>query len=287
MIHDNRSLELGEGALWHPERQELFWFDILGQSLHGAGQDWMFDDPASAAGWVDRHRLVVATAKGLSVLNLATDERRILCPLEADRPDTRSNDGKADPWGGFWIGTMGRQAQVNAGALYRWYQDEVRTLRKGMTIPNSTCFDAARGCAYFSDTAEGIVFRQGLDPRTGWPVGGAEVFLDLSALGLNPDGATVDAEGRVWIAQWGAGRVACYAPDGALLGAETFPASQTSCPVFGGPALDTLFVTSAMEGMDAAGRRAEPHGGKTFVCTPMLNGTPVIGVAEPRVRLDW
>lgn len=286
MIHDDRSLELGEGALWHPERHELFWFDILGHRLHGAARDWTFDEPASAAGWVDRDRLLVATASRLLVLTLDTDERRTLCDLEADRPDTRSNDGKADPWGGFWIGTMGRKAATGAGAIYRWYRGELRTIRTGVTIPNSTCFDAGRGCVYFSDTAESRVFRQQLHPDTGWPEGEAEVFLDLAALGLNPDGATVDAEGRLWIAEWGAGRVACYGPDGAFLGAETFSASQISCAVFGGDAFDTLFVTSAMQGMDAADRLAEPHGGKTFRRRPMLDGRPVIGLPEPRVRLS-
>jgi sugar lactone lactonase YvrE len=86
----------------------------------------------------------------------------------------------------------------------------------------------------------------------GWPAGEPELFLDLSADALNPDGAVIDADGTTWIAQWGASRVAAYAPDGSFLRAVEFPAPHTSCPAFGGPDLTTLFCTSARQGMDAA-----------------------------------
>lgn len=278
MIFDDTKCELGEGPFWHPERGQLFWFDILNHRLHtrvgDAPRMWQFDECISAGGWIDRDRLLIASETGLWEFDTEKDEQSLLCVLEPDRPETRSNDGRADPWGGFWIGTMGKNAEPGLGAIWRWHDGVMRRLHPGFTIPNAICFDEDRGLAYFSDTARGIVFRQALDAETGWPSGKKEVFLDLSAEGLNPDGAVIDAEGRFWNAQWGAGRVACYAPDGTCLFAESFPAAQTTCPAFGGEGLDELFVTSASEGQDGA------EAGMTFTRKVNAKGQPT-----PRVNV--
>lgn len=284
-IFDDRPCTLGEGLLWHPLRQQLFWFDILGQRLMsrdaaGAALEWAFDGPVSAAGWVDETTLLVASDRALMRFDLATGAREDIAPLEADRPETRSNDGRADPWGGFWIGTMGKRAEPEAGAIYRYWRGELRRLFAPLGIPNAICFDAARECAYFCDTPRQQILRQRLDPANGWPKGEPELFVDLSGEGLFPDGAVVDADGQLWNAQWGAARVACYAPDGAFLGAASVPARHSSCPAFGGPALETLFCTSARQGLGPETLASEPHNGLTFA----ISGTGR-GVAEPRVEL--
>ncbi|MCA1972832.1 MAG: SMP-30/gluconolactonase/LRE family protein [Caenispirillum sp.] len=277
-IHDARVCELGEGALWHPLRGQLFWFDILGRRLltrdaAGAPRAWDFDEHVSAAGWVDEDRLLIASETALFLFDLRDGRRESVVALEADRPQTRSNDGRADPWGGFWIGTMGKAAEPGAGALYRWYGGTLRQVRAGMTIPNAICF-GPDGLVYFADTATRVIHHQRLD-ADGWPAGEAAVHLDLSREGLHPDGAVVDAEGCLWNAQWGAGRVARYAPDGRFLAAHAVPAAQTSCPAFGGALLDTLFVTSAAEGDRSAGA------GMTW----RLEGIGVRGRPEPRVTV--
>ena len=107
-VFDDRRCELGEGPLWHPGRNQLFWFDILGKRLltrtDGGARDWQFPDLVSAAGWVDDRSLLIASESALFRFDLDSGARSDLCALEADRPDTRSNDGRADPQGGFWIG---------------------------------------------------------------------------------------------------------------------------------------------------------------------------------------
>ena len=216
MIHDETQCTLGEGPLWHPKRNELFWFDILGKRLHRSGEHWHFDGHVSAAGWVDDATLLVADAAGLFLFDLETGAREDLVALEADNPATRSNDGRADPHGGFWIGTMGIGAEPGAGAIYRYYRGEVRQLFAGLTIPNAICFSPDGGHAHFTDTPTRRIMRQRLSARDGWPEGEPEPWLDLAPEGLNPDGAVIDAEGNFWNAQWGAGRVACYDPDGTL-----------------------------------------------------------------------
>ncbi|MEZ5721276.1 MAG: SMP-30/gluconolactonase/LRE family protein [Paracoccaceae bacterium] len=124
-VFDDRGCILGEGALWHPEREQLFWFDILeGKLLSRSGgkpHEWRFEEMVSAAGWVDRSRLLIASETSLFLFDLDTGAAQEVVPLEADNMETRSNDGRADPFGGFWIGTMGRDAAPQAGAIYRWF----------------------------------------------------------------------------------------------------------------------------------------------------------------------
>lgn len=276
-VHDPRPCGLGEGALWHPARATLLWFDIHEGRLMAQGQAWDLGGNASAAGWVDRDRLVVADAAGLGLLDLGTGARTPLCAIEADNPATRSNDGRADPMGGFWIGTMGRGAEPGAGAIYRWHRGTLRRLWGGITIPNAICFAEGGRRAHFTDTVTRRVMAVALD-AAGWPAGEPETFIDLGPQGLNPDGAVIDAAGLMWIALWGSGEVAAFAPDGGSVGSIAFPAPHVTCPAFGGPDLGTLYCTSALEGMDAAARAAHPAAGQTFAAPGAGRGR-----AEPAV----
>lgn len=276
MIHDSRPCELGEGPLWHPLRHELFWFDILNRTLHSKAASWPFDVYVSAAGWISRDELLVASETGLFRFDLTTATRTLVAA--AGTADTRSNDGRADRQGGFWFGTMGKKAETGAGVIWRWYRGELRPLFREISIPNSICFAPDGTAAHFSDTAQGKVMKVALD-SAGWPKGEPVVWLDLARAGLNPDGAVIDAEGRFWNAQWGAGRVACYGADGSFLQAvETPGATQSSCPAFGGPDLTTLFVTTALEHMDAEARARHPASGQVFAFPNVAQGLP-----EPQV----
>ncbi|MCA0919852.1 SMP-30/gluconolactonase/LRE family protein [Pseudooceanicola nanhaiensis] len=278
-LYDARPCHLGEGALWHPEREQLFWFDILGHRLLSREGDrpldWDLGECASAAGWIDRDHLLIATETGLWRLALATGDKSLLCPLEADIPATRSNDGRADPQGGFWIGTMGKAAEPGLGAIYRYHGGELRRLYPGITIPNAICFAPDGRSAYFTDTGVGRIFRVPLDAE-GWPAGDPVLFVDVAAAGASPDGAVTDAEGAVWNAQWGSARVVRYLPDGTPDRIVPLAGRHASCPAFGGPGLRTLFVTSAREGIAAP----DAAQGCTYALTQEIAGRP-----EPRVRL--
>lgn len=288
MIFDNRPCDLGEGPLWHPLREQLFWFDITGCRLltqaGGQAQDWTFPEMVSAAGWVSRDELLIAGQHGLFLFDLGNGQRQPLVALEADNPVTRSNDGRADPQGGFWIGTMGRNAEPGAGSVWRYWRGEMRRMFTGLTIPNAICFAPDGRSACFTDTVTGRVLRVALDAQ-GWPVGQPVAWLDLTAEGLNPDGAVIDADGVMWLAEWGAARVAAYDPQGERLRVVDFDAPHTSCPAFGGPDLGTLFCTSALQGMDAAARAAFPAAGMVFAAASGTRGQREyrveIGAAAP------
>ncbi|MAM62952.1 MAG: gluconolactonase [Maritimibacter sp.] len=278
-VYDTRACELGEGPLWHPERQQLFWFDIVGNRLMTRdGKDalsWSFDEHHSAAGWIDRETLLIASETGLWRFDIASGDRELVAALEADNPVTRSNDGRADPMGGFWIGTMGKSAEPHAGAFYRYYRGELRQITDRITIPNALCFSGDGRTGYYADTIEKRVYRHALD-SDGWPEGPAEVFLDLTEDGLNPDGAVIDAEDHLWLALWGAGRGARYRPDGTLVQEVEVGGRNASCPAFGGADLTTLFVTTAQEGL----RNPGPAEGRVYCATAVGQGR-----AEARVVL--
>ena len=284
-IFDDRRCDLGEGPLWHPLRKQLFWFDILGKKMLSQSpegpQEWHFADMVSAAGWVSQDELLIASEIALFRFNLTTGAKSVVAALESHNPATRSNDGRADPQGGFWIGTMGKNggADPGMGAIHRLYRGELRRIFRDLTIPNSISFAPDGQSACYSDTVTGCVMRVALDPQ-GWPRGQPQVYLDLSAEGLHPDGAVIDAEGVMWLAQWGAGRVAAYAPDGTFLRAVAVNGPHSSCPAFGGPDLTTLFCTTALEGMDTAARAAHPDAGKVFAAMNVAKGQ-----AEHRVIL--
>lgn len=278
-VFDRTRCRLGEGAFWHPLRGQFFWFDILAKRLmtRQGGQtiSWQFDEHVSAAGWTGRDGLFVASETGLWAFDIESGKRKLVVPLEAENPLTRSNDGRSDPQGGFWIGTMGKSSQIGSGAIYRFHRGELRELYGGITIPNAICFSPDGECAYFTDTLTRLIMRQKLD-QEGWPMGDPTVHIDLSLEGLNPDGAVVDSAGCIWNAQWGASRIARYDPDGVLISTVKLPVVQVSCPCLGGPNLSTLYVTSATEGLDAAGEMD----GMTFFVE-----TEVRGQAEPPVIL--
>jgi sugar lactone lactonase YvrE len=275
MIFDSRPCALGEGALWHPLRKQLFWFDILGMRLNSHSPDgplhWQMSQMVSAAGWIDHDHLLIASETELATFNIKTAQQTHIAALEAGNPITRSNDGRADPFGGFWIGTMGKEAQPGAGAIYRFYRGELRRLFGSITISNAICFSPDGRTAHFTDTVTGRVMRVALD-SAGWPIGAPQLYLDLAGQDFGPDGAVIDAAGNMWLAQWGAGRVACYDPAGQMLRHVAFDAPHTSCPAFGGEDLTTLYCTTALQGMDAQARSAYPNAGMTFAMANVAKG---------------
>ena len=276
-VFDDRICELGEGALWHPERRQFFWFDILGRRLLSRDDtgplEWRFDRMASAAGWIDHERLMISTETGLAVLDLTSGALSDLVAVEADDANTRSNDGRADRQGGFWFSTMGKSAQAGAGAIYRYYRGEVRQLFDNVTIPNSICFSADGRTAHFADTHLGLVWRKRLD-ADGWPEGRREFYLDLSEWDAGPDGAVMDADDGFCCALWGQGAVQRFDAAGKQTHRFEVGGQHSSCPAFG--EAGQMLVTTALENID----NPDAQQGLTYLVTHDLRTLP-----EPRVVL--
>ncbi|WP_458526851.1 SMP-30/gluconolactonase/LRE family protein [Onishia taeanensis] len=286
--------ELGEGPGWDAARGELRWLDILAGELHRARGDGRahritpLGRRTSYAALTTGGDYLLVAEKQLTRFDPQSGEGRAFLPFEADNTVTRSNDARVDTHGSLWLSSMGRHAEAGAGSLYRLHRGELTCLRRGLTIPNALCFSPDGRHAYFTDTATGWVMRWTLDDE-GFPERGdageiiqPEPWGDLRHSGGGPDGAVMDTEGCLWIALWGAGRVARLAPDGREIAHVALAAQQPSCPVFGGPDLTTLYVTTAREGMAAP----ESHDGALFAIDLAEALPGCRGATEPALRLD-
>jgi len=278
--------ELGEGPTYDPATDTLWWFDITGRRLleHPlpGGRTKIHELPlmASALAFTASGEHVLATEHGIQLRDASTGKLTMRIPIEADRPETRSNDARVHQSGAFWIGTMAKDGKAPVGAIHHVLEGKVTTLLTGITIPNSICFSPRGDIAYYADTRRNLLFRVACDPATGLPSGEPSVLLDHQRKQGGLDGSICDADGIIWNARWGAGRLDAYAPDGSHIRSIALPARQTSCPAFLGRAADRIAVTSATQGMDEAMRAAEPDSGKTF-----LVELPVRGRHEPHVRI--
>lgn len=253
VIFDKHQCTLGEGALWHPLIKQLFWFDILEKRMfskkNGKLIKWHFNEYVSAAGWLDEQHLLIASERRLFSFNIKSYRMADICDLEASTVETRSNDGRADPWGGFWISTMGKRAEKGAGSIYRYFNGQLNKIHDGLTIPNSICFALDKSCVYFSDTSRHLIFKQTLAAADGVPCGPVQVFADFSSEKLNPDGAVLDSKGNIWCAFWGSSKLLCLTETGGIKRSIELPVLQPTCPAFGGDDYGCLYITSACDGI--------------------------------------
>ncbi len=271
---------LGEGPSYERETGTLWWFDILGKTLHErdllSGQERHHQLPvmASVIARIDDDRQMIATEEGLFVRNRNDGSLLAYCELEPGKPSNRSNDGRMHQSGSLWIGTMSKEDEDRAGAIYHVAGRQVTKLFGDISIPNSICFSPDGSIGYFVDTRVNRLMRVSVDPATGLPNGPAEPILDTSDQPGGMDGSVCDSKGNIWNARWGVGRVDCYAPDGKSLKSFALPALQTSCPVFYGQDQNRLAVTSAWEGMGPDARNRDRFAGKVFSIAVAASGLP-------------
>ncbi|MCB8890202.1 SMP-30/gluconolactonase/LRE family protein [Vreelandella malpeensis] len=278
--------ELGEGPQWQGQSVRLYWCDIIQKQLHWlepttqAHASIQLERMVSCAAPVDDGRLLLVGENQLTLFDPKSRTQTPLMAFEADNPVTRSNDARVDRHGSLWLSTMGKNAEPGAGSLYRLHRGKLHTLRSGLTIPNAICFSPTGDTAYFTDTPTGRVLRWALDAE-GFPTGEPTLFADFSEREGNPDGAVIDEQGLMWLALWGAGKVVRLNERGQITREITLPVSQPSCPAFGGPALDTLYITTAREGLSEKALAEAPLSGSLFQASPGVKG-----LAEPPLRLN-
>lgn len=270
--------ELAEGPVWDVSRGLLWWVDILAGHVHaidpGSGARTWFDagDPVGAVGLTRGGGLVLALADGFALAGDNGDQLTRVPGFSVDQA-SRFNDGKPDPWGNFIAGTMAWDESGHPpGSLYRLSPDgTVTELFGDVSLSNGLDWTDDRRLFYYADSISGRVDLFATDPDTG-ALSGRRPFVAIPKADGSPDGLTLDAEGCVWLAVWGAGELRRYTPDGRLDTVVRLPARQVTSAAFGGPDLATLYITCAWAGLTPAGRADQPHAGDIFACTPGVTG---------------
>ena len=241
---------LGESPLWDPRNQALYWVDSKAPRVRclrpasGESRHWAVPEDIGSIALTDSGRLLMALANGFHLLDLDSGETTPLVTVHHPKPQMRLNDGHCDRQGRFVAGSLVHGRPDADGEIYRLdAQRHVDVLQRGIAVSNSICFSPAGDRMYFADSLTGIVQVCDYD-GPGGRVGAARPFVDTRPCGSGPDGATVDAEGGVWVALVLAGRIARFRPDGSLDRLVDLPVEYPTCPCFGGPDLDVLYVTS-------------------------------------------
>lgn len=246
---------LGEGCMWDRETESLYFVDITGCRIYryhpedGGLISCETSGPVGCVFPTADHG--IGAAAGRAILRFERDLTGERTLAELDFPDyLRFNDGKCDPWGRLWVGTMAKdQAHPLAGeggSLYRIGGGRVLERRGGYTIPNGLAWSSDRSRFYHIDTAARKVDVYELDGPDRMS-GGRTAFAIPEGQG-DPDGMCMDSRGNLWIAMWGAGKAACFDPaTGERLEEIPVPAKNVSCVAFGGKDLKTLYITTAKD----------------------------------------
>ena len=280
LVLDARA-ELGEGPVWDASAKELVWVDITGRRIHRycpeMGEDVVVETPSDVGAVAQRRDggLVLALADGFWLLEPAAAVPRRHRPVEARRADTRFNDGKIDPAGRFWAGTMAYDCRPGAGSLYRLHPDgRVETMLREVTISNGMAWSADGGTFYYIDTPTRRIDAFDHDPDTG-AIGHRRTVVRLPEdLPGSPDGMTIDAEGALWVALWDGWAVHRYLPDGRLAAVVRMPVARPTSCAFGGADLGDLYITSARQGLSVDELASQPGAGGLFRVRPGVAGRP-------------
>lgn len=279
---DSRA-ELGEGPLWDAARGCLWWVDILGSAVHAfdptSGVDRAIPVGEHVGTVVTRRDggLLLALRHGFAACDPLTGQLERWGDPECGRAELRFNDGKCDPQGRFWAGSMAYDGTAGAGSL--WRLDPDRSLRRvlaDVTISNGVAWDVRRSIFYHIDSPTRCVSAFAFDPSTG-SLSDRRTAITCAPEDGFPDGCAIDAEGLLWIAHWGGGQVVRWDPhSGRAVQRVRVPVSQPTAVAFAG---SRLFITSARTGLSPADLTREPHAGGIFTAETGVTGAPTYAFA--------
>ena len=281
LVLDARA-ELGEGPVWHAAAGTLYWVDLFAGIVHH------YQPASGIAGRVEVGEfvgcvvpragggLLAATASGIYHLDPVSGAKTRVAAIEADRPETHFNDGKVDPAGRFWFGSIAVDRTTDTlGHLYSLEPDLTVTRRlSGIDNTNGMDWSPDGRTMYYIDSLTRQVTAFDYDAAAGAITNPRPAVTLPEDRGV-PDGMTVALDGTLWVAHWGGGCVTRWHPTtGELLQTIRVPANLTTSCAFAGPALDQLYVTTARYGQDGPALAAQPHAGGLFRLRTAARGRP-------------
>jgi sugar lactone lactonase YvrE len=268
---------LGEGTLYSVRENALYWVDIKRPAVYrldlAQGSVDAIPMPDYVGWLVERAGggFVAGLRRGVAYIRFDPLTIDYIAQLEADKPSYRLNDGKAHPNGSVYFGTMDNDEQDDRGSLYRLHPDgRVVQLDSGYRVTNGPAFSVDGRRMYTPDSALAVVYC--FDVTADGGLANKRELIRFKPGEGYPDGMTVDAEDRLWIAHFGGARVSRFAPDGALIGSIALPAANITNCAFAGVELDRLFATSASIGLDDEQRAKQPLAGSLFEVSTGVRG---------------
>lgn len=278
----NSQATLGEGPVWDYKKQRLYWVDIEGCKLHchdpgkNHNTHWKFDEMPGAAAPCITGKILLALESGLATFDM---EHEILVhhnALVQNDPHIRCNDGKCGPDGNFWIGTMHKELEPEAGALYsvdNYYNTRLQIPKT--TVSNGMAWSSDHKLFYYIDSAAHEVVSYQFNKSQG-TISHKSLLFEVPESYGDPDGMCIDEEGMLWIAHWGGHCVRRWDPEaGKVLERIDVPAPQVTSCCFGGENMDTLYITTARGGLGSKELGQYPLSGGLFMHRSDVRGTHI------------
>lgn len=278
LVIDSKS-ELGEGAIWNQKTGELLWINITGKILNfynpltGNNKEMFTGQMIGTVVPTESGAVLVALKNGIYKLNPETGTKKRIVDPEENLPNNRFNDGKCDPSGRFWAGTMSLQDEKGAGALYRLDADSsIHKMIENVSISNGIVWSPDNSKMYYIDTPTQKIVAYDFNNETG-KIENPKIAVKVPQEMGSPDGMTIDSEGHIWVALWGGSSVACWNPvSGELLRTIEVPSKNVTSCAFGDKDLGTLYITTARIATNDEDLKKYPNAGGVFKTRPGAKG---------------
>lgn len=271
---------LGESPVWSGGEQALYWVDIRGCAIHrfdpSTGRDvqWNLDENVGSIALRKEGGAVIATRSGFHFFDFKSGRSSPIANPIAGQRNVRFNDGRCDRQGRFWSGTVSEDRVPGTAAIFCLDGDLTCTKKvEGLTVVNTIAWSPSGDRMYFGCSHERKIFVCDFDPDDA-NISNQRVFLAFGEGDGAPDGATVDEDGCLWVAHHDGAKVTRFRPDGDIDRIIRTPVPRPSCPAFGGPDHDILYVTSVCAGLDDRQLREAPLSGGLFAIGVGIRGLP-------------
>lgn len=272
--------KLGEGAIWNTNTQELYWVDIEGKKLHTYNpetqQNTTSNTPSrigTVVPTIKKDTVVVALQDGIYFMNTKTGDLKLLSDVEQQLTSNRFNDGKCDPSGRLWVGSVALDETTGAANLYMVDALGNAELKKdSVTISNGIVWTKNKKTMYYIDTPTAEIKAYDYEDTTG-EISNERVAVKVpNSLGF-PDGMTIDENDHLWVAMWNGNAVICFDPKtGKVISKIEVPAHNVTSCAFGGKNFDILYITTASVDMTTEEHKKSPLAGSIFKAKPNVKG---------------
>ena len=281
LFHDTKC-RLAEGIFWHPIQHKLYWIDIEGKRIHRCNENASAHETCSVPEKIGtiapmkNGNLLAALASGIAEVNFNEETCDYKVKIDENNPQTRFNDGKCDTKGRFWAGTMDVEVEESIGSLYRIDSDYSYTSHvKNVGVSNGLVWSLEDQFFYYIDSPKGTITRYNFNSLSG-EISNPEILLKIPKSDGSPDGMTIDNEGNLWVALWDGYKLIRVHPEtGKITDQIKLPVPRVSCCTFGGKDLNTLFITTARDGLSEDQLRKYPLSGSIFRIDLDIKGTEV------------